>query len=181
MNTTCQKKTKLFSVPQGSIQGAFLFIAYASTIMEVIPNSLQLNAYADDHSIRKSFNPDTTLGPTNNTHTNDETGTIAIIEDTMLKVKTWMDAAHLKLNETKTEFIYFGSRQPLRKCQHKEININGETINRSTKVKYLGGHLDEKLKFNQYVQAKGKVAVINLCKIQNIRIYLTKDACHQLV
>ena len=133
MNTTHQKKkTMLFSVPQGSIHGAFLFIEYASTITEVIPNSLQLNAYADDHSIRKSFNLDTTLGPTNNTHTNNETGTIAIIEDTMLKVKTWMDAASLKLNESKTEFIYFGSRQQLRRCQHKTININGENINRST-------------------------------------------------
>ena len=105
----------------------------------MIPNSLQLNAYADDHSIRKSFNPDITLGPTNNTQTlNDETGTIAIIEDTMLKVKTLMDAVHLKLNESKTEFIYFGSRQLLRKYQHKTINISGETINKSTKVNTSG-------------------------------------------
>ena len=104
----------LFSVPQGSIQSAFLFIVYASTITEVIPISLQLNAYADDHLIRKSFNPDTTLEPTNNTHTNDETGTIVLIEDTVLEVKTWMDAAHLKRKESKTEFIYFGSRQQQR-------------------------------------------------------------------
>ena len=131
-----------FSVPQGSIQGALLLIAYASTITEVIPNSLQLNAYADDHSIRKSFNPDFTLGPTNNTHIDDETGTITGIEGTMIKVKTWMDAVHLKLNESKTEFIYFGSRQQLRKCQHKTININGETINRSTKVKCTRSHLE---------------------------------------
>ena len=43
------------SVPKGSIQGAFLFIAYASTILETIPDSLQLKGYADDHSLRKSF------------------------------------------------------------------------------------------------------------------------------
>ena len=65
--------------PQGSLQGAFLFIAYASTITEVIPNSLQLNAYEDDHSIRKSFSPDITLEPTNNTHIGDETGTFVTI------------------------------------------------------------------------------------------------------
>ena len=83
-----EKKTMYISVPQGSIQGAFLFIAYASTITEVIPNSLQLDTYADDHSTRKSFKPDITQGPTNNTHIDDETGTIAIIENTMLKFKT---------------------------------------------------------------------------------------------
>ena len=163
--TLLYRKTMHFSVPQGSIQGAFLFIAYASTITEVIQNSLQLNAYVDDHSIRKSFNPDITVRPTNNTHNDDETGTIAIIGDTMPKVKTWMDAAHVKLNESKTEFIYFGSRQQLRKCQHKIININGETINRSTKAEYFRIQLDEELLFNQHVQAKCKAAVINLCKI----------------
>ena len=61
------------------------------------------------------------------------------------------------------------------------ININGEIINRSTKVKYLGGHLDEQLNFKQHVQVKCKAAIINVCKIQNIRRYLTKELCHQLV
>ena len=37
------------------------------------------------------------------------------------------------------------------------------------------------LKFKQHVQAKCKPAVINLCKIQNIRRYLTKVLCHQLI
>ena len=114
-------KTIHFIVPQGSIQGAFLFIAYASNITEVMPNSLQLHAYADDHSVWKSFNPDITQGPTNNTHIDDETGTIAIIKDTMLKVKTWMDAVHLTLNESKTEFMYCGNRQQLQRCQHKTL------------------------------------------------------------
>ena len=39
-----------YSVPQGSIQGAFLFIAYASTLDQVINTSqLELNGFADDH------------------------------------------------------------------------------------------------------------------------------------
>ena len=67
-----------------------------------------------------------------------------------------MDAVHLQSNETKTEFIYFGGKQQLRKYQHKTININRETINRSTKVKYLRSHLDEELRFKQHVQRKCK-------------------------
>ena len=43
-----------YSVPQGSIQGAFLFISYASTLDEIIKD-LTINGYADDHSIRKTF------------------------------------------------------------------------------------------------------------------------------
>ena len=92
-----------------------------------------------------------------------------------------MDAVHLKLNESKTEFIYFGNRQQLTKCHHNAINIYGIIINRSTKVKYLGGHLDDQLNFKQHVQGKCKAALINLCNIQNIRRCLTKEICHQLV
>ena len=98
----------------------------------------------------------------------------------MLKVKIWMDAVQIKLNESKTEFIYFRSRQQLTKCHHHTINIKGEIINRSTEVKYLGGHLGEQLNFKQCEQAKCKAAITNLHKIQNIRRFLTK-ICHQLV
>ena len=42
-------------MPQGSVQGAFLFIAYASTIQEVMKKDLTLTGFADDHSICKQF------------------------------------------------------------------------------------------------------------------------------
>ena len=79
-----------FNVPQGSVQVVFLFIAYTSTFPEVIKD-LTLSSFSDDHSLRKAFN-----------HCNHY--------KTMLKVKSWMDVVHLKLNDSKTEFIYFGSQ-----------------------------------------------------------------------
>ena len=45
-----------YSVPQGSIQGTFLFISYDSTLDE-ITKDLTTSGYADDHSIRKTFKP----------------------------------------------------------------------------------------------------------------------------
>ena len=62
-----------------------------------------------------------------------------------------MDAVCLKLNESKTEFIYLISRQQSTKCHPNTVNIKGEIINRSTKVKNLGGYLDEQLNFKQHV------------------------------
>ena len=40
-NTYSEEQTINYSVPHGSIQGAFLFNAYASTISEVIPTTLR--------------------------------------------------------------------------------------------------------------------------------------------
>ena len=99
----------------------------------------------------------------------------------MLNVKTWMDAVCLKCNDSKTKFIYFRSRQQLTKCHHNTVNINGDPINRSTKVKHLAGYLDEQLNFKQHVQVKCMALIVNLCNIKNIRRCLTKEICHQLV
>ena len=42
-------KTIDFSVPQGSIQGAYLFVCYASMLNEIVPESLTLNGFANVH------------------------------------------------------------------------------------------------------------------------------------
>ena len=169
-----------FSIPQGSTQGAYLFICYASTLNEVVPKPLTQNGFADDHSIRKSFKPTIAKGCRSSEYT-DEDNTIIIMEKSMLDIKSWMDAIKLKLNETKTEFIYFGERQQLAKAQKETININGEIIQGTNKIKYLGGHLDSSLTFKDHKIAKSKAATINIIKIRNIRKYLNQDTCHQLV
>ena len=46
-----------FSVPHCSCGGPVLYCAYASTISEIIPKSINLHAFADDHAILDSFNP----------------------------------------------------------------------------------------------------------------------------
>ena len=98
--STSQSRQLDYSVPQGSIQGVFLFIAYASTQDLVMqPSGLELNGFTDDHSIRTTFKP-------SKLDHEEERDTIANIEETMLKVKSRMDQVCLKLNEAKTEFIY---------------------------------------------------------------------------
>ena len=169
-----------FSVPQGSTQGAYLFICYASTLNEIEPKSLTLNGFADDHSIRKSFKPTVPSRNSSSVHT-DEDDTITIMEKSMLNIKSWMDAVKLQLNETKTEFIYFGGRQQLAKTHRDTININGKTIQCTNKIKYLRGHLDSSLTFNDHIIAKSKAATINIIKIRNIRRYLNQDTCNKLV
>ena len=135
MTTIHKKKQWKFSVPQGSTQGTFLFISYVSTLHEVVPKDLQFIGFADDHSIQKGFK------------LRDELATIAVMESTMLDVKSWMDVVCLKMNKLKVELIYFGSKHMLKKCNIKTVNINGEHIVRSDKVKYLGRHLDDTLSF----------------------------------
>ena len=130
--TSSQPRQLDYSIPQGSVQVVFLFLAYASTLDLVVqPSGLELNGFADDHNIRTTFKP-------SKLDHKEELDTIANIENTMLDVKSWMDQVHLKLNEAKTEFIYFGWPSQLGKCTISTIDIKGKKIARNNCTKYLG-------------------------------------------
>ena len=73
-----------------------------------------------------------------------------------------MNEVRVKLNESKTKFIYFGSKQQLKKCTVDKININSETIQRSDTVKCLGGHLDQNLNLKKHIITKCKAAMMNI-------------------
>ena len=45
-----------------------------------------------------------------------------------------MDQVRLKMNPSKTEVIYFGSRTQHSKCVVSQLNINGELVERATVI-----------------------------------------------
>ena len=138
-----------FSVPQGSILGPILFNCYASTLMEIIPERKDtfLSGYADDHAIIHSFSPDN-----NNIK--------QIIESDIGKIKTWMEESQLKMNDAKTEFIVIGTSCSLQK--NNNIEIGSTKIHQSSKIKFLGVFLDEKLSFKiTFITDQKKLAVIS--------------------
>ena len=87
-----------------------------------------------------------------------------------------MDENRLKMNSDKTEFILMGSKQQLQKASTSEIVINGQTIERRKKIKYLGADLDEELSLKEMINRKCRIAMGNLQKLKKIRKFLTLDA-----
>ena len=87
------------SVLQGGYAGVNIFNLYCSSLQETIPPSLSISGFTDDHSISDTYKaPDI----------NAEISTTQCIVDCMPKIKHWMDQMPLKMNPSKTEFIYFG-------------------------------------------------------------------------
>ena len=149
-----------YLVPQGSVQGAFLFISNASTLDELV-TQLILIGFVDDQSVRRTFKS-CKLGY------KDEIETNAIIESSMLDIKFWVDQVWLKMNKSKMEFIYFGESRQLEKCTNT-INIKGEHIQWSNVTWYLGAYLGSTLSFKEHINIKCKVAMLNLPKIKAAR------------
>ena len=165
-------KDLMVSVPQGSCVGANIFNLYCSPLQDVVPDDLQLSGFADDHSIRKAFKAG---------NTNEEINTISKLESCLLSIKQWMDQARLKMNPSKTEFIYFGNAPQLLKCTIDSINVAGDLILRSDIIRYLGVWLNATLNFKLHVTKKCKAAMVNFIRLRGICHLLTDEAASSLV
>ena len=161
-----------FSVPQGSCSGANLYSAYASTLQEIIPKEIYLHGSANVMGIKTAFqqNPESR-----------RTTRIKELKECARNIKTWMDENRLKMNNSNTEFIMFGSRQHVQKCITNVIVITGEEILKSDCIRYLGCWADALLSYKTHITKKCQAAMGNLVKIHNIRKYLTEEATKMLL
>ena len=82
----------------------------------------------------------------------------------------------LKLNEEKTEFIYFQShfRAPI---ATPSLVLGGNKIEPSPYVKDLGCYFDVNLKMDKEINAKIRSCVYQIRSIGSIRSYMDTDTC----
>ena len=121
-----------------------------------------LSGYADDHAIIHSFSKDN-----NNIKQK--------IENDIGKIKTWMEEIQLKMNDSKTEFIALGTANNLCKNILDNIEIGNTKIHQSSKIKFLGVLLGDKLNLKDHIQNRSKKASYNLRLSSNIRKYINID------
>ena len=159
------------SVPQGSCLGPWLYLTYAGTIFDIVPPSISVYGFADDHTASKRFKP----------ILSEETEAINELQDCAQEINNWMNSNKLKMNASKTEYIVFGSRPQLNKCNTQDIDVCGDKIKRQSSIRYLGAFLDETLNFKEHIKRKCRSAMLNYFKIKNIRKFLTQDATETLV
>ena len=149
-----------FSVPQGSCAGAQLYNAYCSTMHEVVQRPVSLYGFADDHTLRDQFKAN---------DRDEKSASISRLEKSADDLKTWMDENRLRINSEKTEFIMFGSKVQLSKCDTTSLTVNGSIIPKSDIIRQLGAWLDSNLNFKHHIVVKCRSAMLNLQRIKLIR------------
>ena len=53
---------------------------------------------------------------------------ISELEETLANINSWMGENHLKMNNSKTDFLYIALHHQLQKCEIKEISVCGENV-----------------------------------------------------
>ena len=142
-----------FSVPQGSLCGPVLYNAYASTMNTVVPPTIAIHTYADDHALKKEFNSSVPK---------EEVETVQSLSKCLDKVKDWMTSCHPKMNSDKTEVILFGSWKQSNKCRLTALEVSGESIPYSESIKYLGVCINTNLHVHNHIASKFRTAMCNL-------------------
>lgn len=122
-------------VPQGSCLSPTLFNIFTSDLKVNPP--CQIALFADDLAI----------------YTSNENPNIIIndLESELTKTLKYYYKWKIKVNETKTQAIFFTRRRAVRFLPHRDINIGPSNVQWSNEIKYLGVLLDKKLLFQTHI------------------------------
>jgi len=96
------------------------------------------------------------------------------------KIRQWMNANWLKLNEDKTQFIWLGTPHQLSEVQCQKISLRGVDIQISTEVTCLGVLLDSKL-FAPHTRRLSGKCFYHIRQLKTVRRSLTEDVAKSLV
>ena len=118
-----------YSVPQGSVLGVHWFTVYTSPVRDIILKyNLNYHVYADDTQLYITFK--SSQEPADSC--------ITTLEKCIQEIRSWMRQNVLKLNDEKTEFLLFGSRQQLSKVYLPFITIGDSQITPSSQARNVG-------------------------------------------
>ena len=77
-------------------------------------------------------------------------------------VGRWMSSNRLRLNPSKTEFLWLGSTRRLARCTFDPITIGGEIIQPSQTVRDLGAYIDSSIGFADHVNRLVKTCYFHI-------------------
>ena len=92
-----------------------------------------------------------------------------------------MQTNFLKLNDEKTEFNMFGTKQQLNKVPSTSITISDDSIDSVNQVHNLGYHMNSELRNNIHINKLCQFGYVTLWKIRATQHKIDQPTCQKVV
>lgn len=154
-------------VPQGSVLGPILFLAYLNDCINLMCNAFcQPYVFADDIFLLY-------------THHSEPSGSFdSCINDHLLSLTNWMHSNCLLINTTKTKALIFHSQNFNVPCP--DIYINNLPINFVDSLKCLGVYLDSGLNFETHINTIANQICFILRRLYSLKAYTPRYVRNRL-
>ena len=157
-------------MPQGSVVGPFGFPIYSAPVGKICEkHRICHHFYADDSQLYLAFKP------------GNEVEARSKLKACIAEIREWMRANHLKLNDTKTEFLIIGSRAHLKQLSMDGIRIGDSIIQPSGVARNIGAIFDKTMSMKDHILSICRSCYCHIRNIGKVRRFLTKDAASTLI
>ena len=153
--------------------GPFLYTIYTLPLGDILRDSgISYHLYADDSQLYLSFDVRDQL---------DFSETLHKMQCCVSRVKSWMLAHKLKLNDDKTEVLVLSSPHFRNSLIIPDFQVETTSVVPSSAVRNIGVIFDSSLSMKQQISSICKVAHFHLRNIGCIRKFITQEACEKLI
>ena len=145
-------------VPQGSIPRSLLFTLYTAYVIGItLRRGVRIHVYADDTQIYVSC------------AASDRQPAATRLLACISEIESWMSSNRLKLNASKTEFIWIGTRQQLSKAEEEALMVCGQSV---TPMVFV----DKELTMKAHVSNTVRGGMYQLRQLRSVKRSLTLDS-----
>jgi len=160
----------LFGVPQGSVLGPILYVLYTAELERIVDrHEMKLHQYADDCQIYVSV------------PVSDASVAADRLSACLADVNRWMSASRLRLNPSKTQVMWLGSRQQLQKVDISDISVLATAVRVTEVARDLGVMIDSQMSLAAHVSAVCRSGFHQLRQLRPLVGSLSADATKTLV
>ena len=160
-DVTSSKATVNRGVPQGSVLGPLLFVAYVNDVCEVIPHGSSY-LYADDLAVLVSGK---------------NVDTICVsMQENLDSLAAWCNTNKLTVNTAKTKVLWAYSPRSIPDLTNTTLFMNNEQLNVVEEFNYLGAVLDTYMSLSPHLKKTINLVQVRLDQLRRIRASSDRNA-----